>query len=273
MSAAPDPEITTHDESVLLEVRGVTVRFGGVVANNDVSLACRDQAVTALIGPNGAGKSTLFDVITGVRRPEQGRLFFGGQEITRMRVQDRARLGIVRTFQNLKVVRSMSVLDNVRVGLARRLGYGPLVAMLAVPGVARSDRSMERLVRRALRLVGLEEVADVPAGHLTYGELRRLELARALAQGPRMLLLDEPAAGMDHAETQELSGALRAIRDRWGITVLVVDHDLDLVRRTAEDVFVLDFGIVLAGGRVEDVMRDEAVIAAYLGTNFSAAVR
>jgi branched-chain amino acid transport system ATP-binding protein len=253
-----------HD--VLLEVSGVTVRFGGVVANREVSISCREHAITALIGPNGAGKSTLFDVITGARRPAAGRLFFAGDEITRAPVTARARLGIGRTFQNLSVAREMSVLDNVAIGAARFRRYGAISALLGLPRVKRSDAAIERLSRRALSVLGLEAVASWPAGSLPYGHLRRLEMARALMLAPRILLLDEPAAGMDRAETEQLAKALSALRDRLGITLLFVEHDLDLVRTIAEDVFVLDFGTVLASGPLDEVMADPDVVAAYVGT-------
>jgi branched-chain amino acid transport system ATP-binding protein len=253
-------------QRVLLDVQGVTVRFGGVVANNDVSLVCREGAITALIGPNGAGKSTLFDVITGARRPAAGRLSLAGEDITGTPVSYRARLGIARTFQNLSVARGMSVLENVAIGAARFRRYGPLSAVLGLPRVGRSDAAIERWARDALAVLGLEAVASVPAGNLPHGLLRRLELARSLVLGPRILLLDEPGAGMDHAETAQLADALLAIRDRWGITILVVEHDLDLVRRVAEDVYVLDFGTILASGPLHEVMANEDVIAAYVGT-------
>ena len=249
-----------------LDVQGITVRFGGVVANNNVSIACREHGITALIGPNGAGKSTLFDVITGVRRPVAGRLFFAGEDITRAPVSYRARRGIGRTFQNVLVAREMSVLDNVAIGAARFRGYGPLSALLGLPRVARSDAAIERLAHRALAVMGLQGMTSVQAGNLPHGHLRRLELARALVLGPRLLLLDEPASGMDQTETEQLADALRAIRDRWGITILVVEHDLDLVRSIAEDVYVLDFGTVLAAGALAEVMANEAVVAAYVGT-------
>lgn len=255
----------------LLDVRGVTVRFGGVVANNDVSISCHEQAITALIGPNGAGKSTLFDVITGACKPLTGQLLLAGRDITRMPVAHRARLGIGRTFQNVAVAREMSVLENVAIGAARFRRYGPTSALLGLSRVRRSDAAIERLAWQALRALGLEAVAGVAAGNLPLGHLRRVELARALILGPRILLLDEPAAGMDHAETEQLADALRAIRDRFGVTILVVEHDLDLVRRIAEDVYVLDFGTVLASGPLAEVMEDKDVVTAYIGSAGSGA--
>jgi branched-chain amino acid transport system ATP-binding protein len=251
---------------LLLEVSEVTVRFGGVVANREVSISCREHAITALIGPNGAGKSTLFDVITGARRPAAGRLYFAGEDISDAPVTARARLGVGRTFQNLSVARELSVLDNVAIGAARFRRYGAIAALLGLPRVRRSDAAIERLAHRALSVLGLEPVASWPAGSLPYGHLRRLEMARALMLAPRILLLDEPAAGMDQAETEQLAKAMSAMRDRLGITLLFVEHDLDLVRTIAEDVFVLDFGTVLASGQLEEVMVNPDVIAAYVGT-------
>ena len=250
----------------LLDVEGVTVRFGGVVANNNVSIWCRDATITALLGPNGAGKTTLFDVVTGARKPEAGKLVFGGQDVSRAPVHVRAKLGMGRTFQNLAVVRDMTVVENVMLGASRFRNYGIVSALLGLPRVRRTDRALKALAEKALEIVGLKGQADLLAGGLPYGDLRRMEIARALALGPKMLLLDEPAAGMDHAETADLSEALLQIRDQWGLAILVVEHDLDLVRKVAQDAFVLDFGVVLAGGPIDEVIHNPAVIAAYLGT-------
>jgi len=249
----------------LLAVDGVTVRFGGVVANNTVSVTCRPGVITALLGPNGAGKSTLFNVITGAQRPNGGRVVFDGVDITRQPADARARLGIARTFQNLAIVDSISVLENVEMGAARFRTYGLLAGSLRLARSRRQDRFLRDIAWRALEVTGLANVAHQAAASLPYGHLRRLELARALALGPRFLLLDEPTAGMDRAETEELGRALLALRKEWCLTILVVEHDLSLVRQVAEDAWVLDFGQVLAGGPLENVLRDETVIAAYLG--------
>jgi branched-chain amino acid transport system ATP-binding protein len=249
----------------LLGVEEVTVRFGGVVANNQVTMSCRPGAITALLGPNGAGKSTLFNVITGAQRPNEGGIFFEGNDITGLPAHGRARLGIARTFQNLSVVHSVSVLENVEMGAARFRRYGSAAGLLALPISRRQDRILREIAWRALETTGLAAVAHRPAGDLAYGDLRRLEIARALALGPRVLLLDEPTAGMDRAETEELGAALLALRDQWALTILVVEHDLALVRQVAQDAWVLDFGTVLAGGPLGQVMRDKNVISAYLG--------
>jgi branched-chain amino acid transport system ATP-binding protein len=252
--------------TTILEVADITVRFGGVVANDHVALACGDGEVTALLGPNGAGKSTLFDVITGARRPAEGRVSFLGKDITALSPQRRARLGIARTFQNLALARDLSVYDNVLLGAARFRAYGPMAAMLRLPRVGHDDRRLRRVAGQMLELLGLAGMAEVTAGELPYGLLRRLEIARALALGPRFLMMDEPAAGMDRDESAELARALLAVRDRWGIPILVVEHDLEFVTLVADRAHVLDFGRVIASGPVAEVMEDPVVRQAYLGT-------
>lgn len=253
------------EDGVLLDVQDVTVRFGGVVANNEVNLSAREGSITALLGPNGAGKTTLFNVVSGEQRASSGRVVFAGKDITTAPRHTRARLGMGRTFQNLAVVSELSVLDNVRVGAASFGTYGVGIALLGLPSVRRSDRYTKSLAMQALHAVGMERQASMLASALPYGDLRRLELARALCLNPRLLLLDEPAAGLDNQESQELVGALRMIRDHWNITIMLVEHDLELVRSLAEDAYVLDFGKILSGGPVTDVLNDPIVIEAYVG--------
>ncbi|MEW6470770.1 MAG: ABC transporter ATP-binding protein [Actinomycetota bacterium] len=261
--AAPD---STMGRSVLLGVEDVTVRFGGVVANNHVTLNCREGEITALLGPNGAGKTTMFDVITGARRPMTGGVTFNGNDITRLPPQRRAHLGIARTFQNLSLARELSVYENVWLGAARFRNYGPISAMLALPHVRKNDRALRDITLHALDVVGLTEIADMRAGDLPFGDLHRVEIARALALGPTMFMLDEPSAGMDGAETLQLANALLRIRDQWGISILVVEHDLDFVRLVADRAWVLDFGEVISGGPIDAVLDDPRVHQAYLGT-------
>jgi branched-chain amino acid transport system ATP-binding protein len=250
----------------ILETHGVTVRFGGVVANDQVSISCTEGAITALIGPNGAGKSTFFDVATGGRRPDEGHVLFSGHDVTHASRAERAEIGMGRTFQNLAVVPSMTVLENVMVGTFRYHRYGLLAALLGTPSVKRTDRELKSIALRALNAVGLASIAHLPLAGLPYGDLRRIEIARALALGPRLLMLDEPAAGMDRQETDELAEAIREIRDRWEVSVLVVEHDISFIRVVADDVYVLDFGKILAGGPAAETLADPTVIEAYIGT-------
>jgi branched-chain amino acid transport system ATP-binding protein len=252
--------------AAVLDARDITVRFGGVVANDKVSLHCEQGAITALIGPNGAGKSTFFDVITGGRKLNEGSVSFRGHDVTHSSRVARAKLGMGRTFQNLAVVRSMTVLENVMIGTFRYHGYGFMAAMLGTPRVVRTDRGLRTIAMRALNSVGLASIAHLPTAGLPYGDLRRLEIARALALGPELLMLDEPAAGMDRAETDELAAAILEARERWGLSVLVVEHDISFIRMVADDVYVLDFGTILAGGPAAETLANPTVIEAYLGT-------
>jgi branched-chain amino acid transport system ATP-binding protein len=252
--------------AAVLETRDITVRFGGVVANDNVSVRANEGEITALIGPNGAGKSTFFDVVTGGRRPNDGQVTFAGHDITSASRVRRTNLGMGRTFQNLQVVRTMSVLENVMVGAFRYHHSGLLATLFGTPKAQRSERNLRTIAMRALSTVGLGQMAHRPLDGLPYGDLRRIEIARALALGPRLLMLDEPAAGMDRGETDELADAIREICRRWDMTVLVVEHDIPFIRTVADSVYVLDFGKILAGGEAADVLSDPTVIEAYLGT-------
>jgi branched-chain amino acid transport system ATP-binding protein len=264
-TAVSSSPASATEPAVLLGIEDVSVRFGGLVANDQVSFSCRQGEITALLGPNGAGKTTLFDVVTGRRRPASGRVVFNGADVTRLAPRDRARLGMARTFQNLAVARDLPVFDNVLLGAARFRNYGVLSAMLALPRVSANDRQLRDIASRAIELLGLTDVADVLAGELPFGELHRVEIARALALGPTLLLLDEPSAGMDRAETLQLASALLRIKERWGMSILVVDHDMEFVRLVADTAFVLDFGRVIAGGPTDSVLSDADVRRAYLG--------
>ncbi len=254
---------TEHDW--LLAAEGVTVRFGGVAANNGVSFWCNTGEITAVIGPNGAGKTTLFNAITGARPSDDGEITFLGQRIERLAAWKRANLGMARTFQTPALIPGGTVAENVIVGASRYLRYGSGSALLGLPGVRRTDRELEKIARWAMRAAGIDDVRQRLVGNLPYGLVRRVEIARALALGPKLLLLDEPAAGMDHVETEELADLLTGARDTWGLTILLVEHDLSLVRAVADQAFVLDFGEVIASGGIEDVLQDPRVMEAYLG--------
>lgn len=249
----------------LLEVSEITVRFGGLVANDAVDLVLAEASIAALIGPNGAGKTTLFNAITGAQVPTSGHVRFLGEDITGLDRKERAHRGIARTFQNLSLVDSLSAVDNVSVGLGRFRRNGLLAAMLGLPSSHRLDRRIRDLAMEALRFVDLEDRANVRTADLPYGDRRRLELARALAMAPRLLLLDEPSAGMGPAETAALVRTIRRSRDVLGVTVLVVEHDMSFVRTLAEFTSVLDFGRIIATGITSTVLDEPRVAEAYLG--------
>jgi ABC-type branched-subunit amino acid transport system ATPase component len=249
----------------LLDIRSVTVRFGGLVANNEIDLNVEAGEIAALIGPNGAGKTTLFNVITGAQVPTRGGVIFSGDDVTELDRCARARVGMGRTFQNLSLVPSMSVLDNATIGLGRFRRQGLLSAIFRLSGS--QDRFIRETAMHALEFVGLGGLASRPTSDLPYGDRRRLELARALALAPRLLLLDEPSAGMGPSETSELADTIRRARIQLGVTVLLVEHDMSFVRRLADRTTVLEFGSVIASGDTESVLNDPRVADAYLGTS------
>ncbi len=248
----------------LLSVRDVTVRFGGLVANNAISFDVPNGALFAVIGPNGAGKTTLFNVISGFFAPTAGRIELNGADITGMAQQDAAARGIVRTYQLVQLFRALTVAENVQVGF-HLVTKGGIAAALLRPGwVRRQEARLRAEARELLAFVGLDDRADMLADQLPYGQQRLLEVARALAAKPRLLLLDEPAAGLNTQETEALADTILRIRGR-GITVLLIEHDMSLVMRIAERIAVLDFGEKIAEGTPAEIKADPAVIAAYLG--------
>jgi len=260
--------MTGTEAAVRLEATGVTKRFGGLTAVDDVSITVEPGQVTALIGPNGAGKTTLFQCLTGRERPDAGEVRLGGRDITALHPDARARLGLGRTFQRLAVFPTMTVADNLRVGAENRPRLGGvlrvgalLIGMLGFP--VGDDASHDYRVEEALDLLGLQAVRDMPAGSLSTGTLRLVELGRALCNDPRVLLLDEPASGLDTKETEELQRVLRTIA-AGGLGVLLVEHDVDLVFDVADVVYAMAEGRVLTSGRPDDVRRHPDVLAAYL---------
>ena len=251
-----------------LEATGVTKRFGGLTAVDDVSIVAEPGQVTALIGPNGAGKTTLFQCLTGSERPDSGVVRLGSRDITRLNPDARARLGLGRTFQRLAVFPTMSVADNLRVGAENRPRLGGflrvtalLIGMLGFP--IDDDKANDRRVDDVLNLLGLGPLRDAPAGSLSTGTLRLVELGRALCNDPTVLLLDEPASGLDSSETQELQTVLRTIAAD-GIAVLLVEHDVHLVFDVADVVYAMAEGQLLTSGSPQEVRRHPAVLAAYL---------
>lgn len=249
----------------LLGLEGITVRFGGVVANDGVSLDVREGTLTALIGPNGAGKTTLFNVVSGAVPPSAGAVTFDGADITGQSRRELVRHGIVRTFQNLELTETATILDNVLLGTTRYVRFAFLQGAVPLPGALAAERTLAEAARRALVAVGLAGWASELAGNLPYGLRRHVEIARALAAGPRLLLLDEPSAGMDAAETAELGALVSRLVDQLGITVLLVEHDMSMVRPFADVVHVLHQGKLLASGDPDEVLARDDVRLVYLG--------
>jgi branched-chain amino acid transport system ATP-binding protein len=257
--------MAARTDDLVLEARGIEVRFGGIRANAGVELEVQRGEIAALIGPNGAGKTTLFDVLSGARRPHAGQVRLEGRDVTDVDRRGRARLGMARTFQHIALVDELSVLDNVVVGLGRFRRTGLAGAVVRTPRARAEDRNLRMVAGRVIELVGLAELAAVPVHDLPFGRRRMAELARAVALGPTVLLLDEPSSGMDPTDTDDLVQVVGRLRDECGITVLVVEHDMTVVRRLADRTTVLDFGAVLTSGSTATVLSDPRVVAAYLG--------
>ncbi|MGX1675554.1 ABC transporter ATP-binding protein [Streptomyces sp. NPDC055400] len=251
--------------NALLECRGITVRFGGLLALDDVSVRVPPGSVTGLIGPNGAGKTTLFGVLSGLVPGASGHVHLGGRDVSRATPQQRARLGLGRTFQRPEVFATTTVRDHLSLGWRTRHQRSRVLKDLIPPLGLRAARAEVERIALLLDVLGLAQAADRPAGILPLGLLRRLEVGRALANEPRVLLLDEPASGLDPSETAELAEVLRRAVDTEGIALLLVEHDLPFVLGLSEQVYVLDFGKVIAHGTPAEISESAAVRAAYLG--------
>ncbi len=249
----------------LLEVRGISVRFGGILALDQVSFAVGEGQIVGLIGPNGAGKTTLFNVLSRLYRPAEGDIRFDGRSLLALPAHRIATVGIGRTFQNLALFRSMTVLENVMVGAHCTGASSFLGNALGLPAVRQEERGLREGASRMLGLLGLEEVAHRPIASLPFGTQKRAEIARALASAPKLLLLDEPAGGLNHEEVAALGALLRRIREALGLTILLVEHHMSFVMGISDQVVALDFGRVIAQGTPAAVQADEAVIGAYLG--------
>jgi branched-chain amino acid transport system ATP-binding protein len=251
--------------ATLLQLDGLTKLYGGLAAVQDVSFSVPPGVIAAVIGPNGAGKTTLFNLISGFTPPNQGRVVLDGHELTGLRADQIASRGLVRTFQLVRLFPQMTALGNVLVGFHMHIRGGSIAAVVRPRWLRDQEARIRAEAWELLGLVGLQHQADILAGNLTYGQQRLLEVARGLAARPKLLMLDEPAAGLNTGETVELSNLIRLIRDR-GITVLFIEHDMSLVMGIAEQVHVLNFGRRIASGTPQEVQKEPAVVEAYLGS-------
>lgn len=254
--------MTSND--TILEIESASISFGGVRALTDIGFSLSPGSITGLIGPNGAGKTTLFNLITGIFPPDSGQILFMGRPITGKPVHELVRMGIARTFQNVELFSSMSVLENVQVGMHTRTSCGIFGSALRTPGIVREENRSRERAGELLEFVGLKDHADRKSADLPFGWQRLLELARAMASEPRLLLLDEPAAGLNTSESDMLGALIENIRSR-GVTVLLVEHDMALTMKLCDRIIVLDRGALIADGPPRSVQDDEAVMAAYLG--------
>ena len=255
----------TSRNGVILALDGVSVSFGGLQAVSDFDFALQQGELAGLIGPNGAGKTTVFNIITGQYEPVRGRIFFRGHDITGWRPDRVTNVGIARTFQNMRLFEGLTVLDNVLVARHAKLRSSMLAAALNLPSYMREERQARNKAMELLDRVGLKELAHTQAGSLPYGQQRRVEIARALAAAPEVLLLDEPAAGMNPEETTRLMEFICDIRDEFGLTILLIEHDMKLVMGICERIRVIDYGVSIAEGTPQEIQGNAKVISAYLG--------
>ena len=249
----------------ILEVSGLGIDFGGLQALDDFNIQVKGKEIVGLIGPNGAGKTTVFNLLTNVYKPSRGSIHLGGHNTRGKTTHEVTQGGIARTFQNIRIFRGLSVLDNVKIALHNSMNYPLAASILRLPAYWRQESEATQTAMELLRVFNMESMAKDLAGNLPYGAQRRLEIARALATGPKVLLLDEPAAGMNPSETAELLQTIREIRDRFEVTIVLIEHDMGLVMGICERILVLNYGLIIAQGTPSEILNNPVVIEAYLG--------
>lgn len=253
------------DKTPVLEASELGIDFGGLTAVDDFNVTIGRTEIAGLIGPNGAGKTTVFNLLTNVYKPSRGKILLDGRDTRGLTTEQVNRAGIARTFQNIRLFRNLTVIDNVLIGLHNEMDYTTAGAVFRLPGYWRAERIARERALELLSIFDMQDLGDVPAGGLPYGAQRRLEIVRALATNPALLLLDEPAAGMNPSETGELMENIRKIRDTFQIAVMLIEHDMNLVMGICEGIAVLNYGRIIAKGAPEEIKRDPVVIEAYLG--------
>ena len=249
----------------VLEVKNLGIDFGGLTAVNNLDLEVYPNEIVGLIGPNGAGKTTVFNMLTKVYEPTRGQMFLDGENIEKMNTVDVNKAGVARTFQNIRLFSKLSVIDNVKAGMNNLYDYSLFDTIFHTRKRNEKERQIEEEARKLLEIFNLVELKDTEASALPYGAQRRLEIARALATQPKVLLLDEPAAGMNPQETEDLMKTIRFVRDEFNIAILLIEHDMSLVMNICERIYVLNYGTLLAKGSPDEIKNDERVIKAYLG--------
>lgn len=251
----------------LLEAKGLGIRFGGLKAVDEFNFEIDENQLFGLIGPNGAGKTTVFNLLTGVYKPTSGGIVFVGKSMNKLTPTKITQLGIARTFQNIRLFKDMTVLDNVKVGLHYSQNYSLLASILHLPNYFKGEEQMTKKAMELLEVFDLDKYADVKASNLPYGKQRKLEIARALATSPKLLLLDEPAAGMNPTETAELMETIQIVRKKFQVSILLIEHDMKLVMGICDKIAVLNFGTIIAFGTPDEIKSNPDVIAAYLGNS------